>query len=70
MVEGAGSWQLRQLPLDHSMAQNVFIDAHLHVDLTESFRAEGKIELPNVCLQQQQQPSAAVAAVRTTSALS
>jgi hypothetical protein len=47
--------QLGQVALDHDVTENVFIDSHLRVEFAEGFWAEGKIQLPDLGLQQEQQ---------------
>ena len=64
VVQLAWGRELGQAPLDHNVAQDVFIDLHLGVELTEGFRTEGKVKLPDLGLwaQQTQQPTGAAAA--------
>lgn len=55
VVQGARRLQLGKAALDHNVAKNVFVDSHLRVEFTEGFWAEGKIQLPDLGLQQEQQ---------------
>lgn len=50
VVEAARCGQLWQVALDNSKAQDILINAHLHVDLSQGFWAQCEIQLPDVCL--------------------
>lgn len=50
VVELAWCWELGHGSLDHHVAQDVLVDAHLGVELAKGLGAQGKVELPDVGL--------------------
>jgi hypothetical protein len=50
VVQLARGRELGQAPLDYDVAQDVFVDPHLGVELTEGFWTEGKVDLPDLGL--------------------